>query len=350
MPFNLDLLKELCLVAGAPGQEERVRKIVLREIEPLVDDIRIDSMGNVIAMKKGREPKKVMAAAHMDEIGFIITHLDDKGFARLHALGGFDPKTLTSQRVIVHGKRDIIGVLGTKPVHIMEKEERGKALRVKDFFIDFGMPYHEVKEIVSVGDFVTRERDLIEIGDCVSTKSLDDRVCVFILIETLRQLGTPFYDFYAVFTVQEEIGMRGATTSSRSINPDFGFGLDVTIANDLPGANPHETITSLGEGTAIKLMDSSVISDTRMVAFMKKIANHYNIIHQDEILTAGGTDTAAIQRSGDGAIVGCISVPTRHIHSTVEMCHKNDIHQSIQLLSRCVENMDQFSYDWVDRM
>ncbi|MEM6764582.1 MAG: M42 family metallopeptidase [Bacteroidota bacterium] len=350
MELNLDLLKELCLVAGAPGQEERVRKIVLREVAPLVDEIKIDPMGNIIATKKGKEQKKVMAAAHMDEIGFIITHLDDKGFARFHTLGGFDPKTLTSQRVIVHGKKDLIGVLGSKPIHIMDKEDRGKAPRLKDFFIDFGMPYHQVKELVSVGDFVTRERDLVEIGDCVSTKSLDDRVCVFILIEALRQLGTPTFDFYAVFTVQEEIGMRGAQVSSRSINPDFGFGLDVTIANDLPGVGGHETITRIGEGTAIKLLDSSVISDTRMVTFMKKIASHYNITFQEEILTAGGTDTAAIQRSGEGAIVGCISVPTRHIHSTVEMCHKNDILQSIQLLSRCVENMDQFSYDWVERM
>ena len=346
MAINIDLLTELCLTPGAPGHESEIRKVVLREIESLVDSWEIDPMGNVIAIKKGKSRKKAMAAAHLDEISFIITHLDSKGFGYFHTLGGFDPKTLTAQRVIVHGKKDLIGVMGTKPIHIMTPEERQKAPKIKDYFIDFGMPAEEVKKWVSVGDVVTRERDLVELGNCVSTKSLDNRVSVYILIETLRKLKNPAYDFYAVFTVQEEVGLRGATTSTRKINPDVGFGLDVTIANDLPGAQEHEYITLLGKGTAIKIMDGSVICDPRMVAFMEDTAQAFEIPYQKEVLTGGGTDTGALQRSGDGAIVGCISIPSRHIHSVVEMCHKEDIQHSIDLLTHCIEQLDRLQTTW----
>ena len=346
MALNMELLRELCITPGPPGGEEPIRKIVMREIADLVDDIKVDNMGNLVALKKGKETKKVMAAAHMDEISFIITHIDDDGFARFHTLGGFDPKTLTAQRVIVHGKKDLLGVMGSKPIHLMTPEDRNKAPKITDYFIDFGMSGEKVREIIQVGDKVTRERDLAEIGDTVCTKSLDNRVSVFILIETLRKLQTPAYDFYAVFTVQEEIGLRGATTSARHINPDFGFGLDTTIANDLPTAQEHEKVSSLGKGTAVKIMDSSVVTDSRMVRFMEDVAERHNITAQREILPAGGTDTAALQRSGDGAIVGCVSIPTRHIHSVVEMCHKEDIQGSIDLLTHCVNEMDQFDYQW----
>ncbi len=344
--MNLELLKELCITPGAPGYESNIRKIVLREISSLVDDIQIDYMGNIIALKKGSTEKKAMAAAHMDEISFIITYIDNDGFARFHTLGGFDPKTLTAQRVIVHGKEDLIGVLGSKPIHIMSPEERKKAPQIKDYFIDFGMPGEKVKELIAVGDVVTRERDLVEMGDCVCTKSLDNRVSVYVLIETLKKLETPAFDFYAVFTVQEEVGLRGAATSARKINPDVGFGLDVTIANDVPGAQDHEKITLLGKGTAIKIMDGSVISDSRMIRYMEETAEKYEIPYQREILTAGGTDTAMIQRGGEGAITGCISIPTRHIHSVVEMCHKHDIQHSIDLLTYCLEELDRLSLNW----
>lgn len=343
---QLPLLRELCLAPGPPGHEGPVRDIVLRELEALVDEVRIDNLGNVIAIKKGKTDRRAMAAAHMDEIAFVITHLDKQGFARFHTLGGFDPKTLTSQRVIVHGKEDMIGVMGSKPIHLMTPEERNKAPKLGDYFIDFGMSGEKVKALVQPGDLVTRERDLTMVGEAVCTKSLDNRVSVFILLEALRRMGTPACDFYAVFTVQEEVGLRGATTATRQINPDFGFGLDTTIANDLPHAQDHEFITQLGKGTAIKVMDSSVITDRRMLRFMEQTAKAHSIPHQREILTGGGTDTAAIQRSGDGAIVGCISVPTRHIHSVVEMCHQHDIEASIVLLARCAEQLDQFDPNW----
>lgn len=345
MSLNIALLKEICEVAGAPGYESRVREIVIREVTSLVDEVSVDKMGNVIALKKGAADKKVMIAAHMDEIGFMITHVDEQGFLRFHTLGGFDPKTLTAQRVIVHGKKDLVGVMGCKPIHVMTPEERIKNIQITDFFIDLGMPYDEVIKYVNVGDPVTRQRELIEMGNCVNCKSLDNRVSVFILIETLRQLKAHPYDVYAVFTVQEEVGLRGASVAAHHIEPDFGFALDVTIAFDVPGAKAHEVVTKLGGGTAIKIMDASTICDTRMIAYMKKTAGTHKIKWQPEILTAGGTDTAGLQRNGKfGSIAGAISIPTRNLHQVIEMADKDDILATIALLRHCINDMDTF--DW----
>ncbi|MEM6524058.1 MAG: M42 family metallopeptidase [Bacteroidota bacterium] len=349
MSINVNLLKTICEAPGAPGYESRIREKVIEEITPLVDDVKVDNMGNVIAYKKGKSSEKcAMVAAHMDEIGFMVTHIDDKGFVRFTTLGGFDPKTLTAQRVIIHGKEDIIGVMGTKPIHVMSPEERTKMPKTTDYYIDLGMPKEKVEEVVSVGDPITRERELIEMGDCVNCKSIDNRVSVFILIETLRTLKDPPFDVYGVFTVQEEVGIRGANVAAHTINPDFGFGLDTTIAFDLPGAQPHEKITSLGEGTAIKIMDAMTICDYRMVDYMKNVAEKYKIKWQPEVLTAGGTDTAGLQRMGkNGSISGAVSIPTRHLHQVIEMAHKDDIDASIKLLIACLEGLD--SYDWSHR-
>jgi len=344
---NIDLLKRICETPGAPGYESKIRALVMEEIAPYADELKVDNMGNVVAIKKGKENKRVMIAAHMDEISFMVNHIDEEGFLRFHPLGGFDPKTLTSQRVIVHGKKDLIGVMGSKPIHLMKPEEKGKASSISDYFIDLGMSKDEVKKWVTVGDTVTREGMLIEMGDCVNSKSLDNRVSVYILIETLKALKgkeVP-YDIYGVFTVQEEVGLRGAISSAHWIDPDFGFGLDVTIAFDVPGSQPHESVTKLGKGTAIKVIDGTVISDYRMVNYLKNLAEKYNIQWQPEILPAGGTDTAGVQRNGKkGSIAGAISIPLRHIHQTIEMAHKEDISASIELLKKAVSELDQF--DW----
>tara|TARA_B100001248_G_scaffold88749_1_gene65245 strand:+ start:6191 stop:7234 length:1044 start_codon:yes stop_codon:yes gene_type:complete len=342
---NKKLLAEICEVAGAPGHEQRVREIVLREVRGLVDEIKIDNMGNVVAIKKGQENKRVMIAAHMDEIGFIVTHIDDNGFIYFHTLGGFDPKTLTAQRVIIHGKKDIIGVMGSKPIHLMSTVDRAKVPTIKDFFVDTGRSKKELEKLISVGDTITRERKMIEMGDCLNCKSLDNRVSVFVLIEMLKELQNPPYDVYAVFTVQEEIGIRGANVSSMDINPDFGFGLDTTIAFDTPGSTKQEQVSALGEGACIKVMDSSTVCDYRMVAYMKEISKKKKIKTQLEILPAGGTDTAGIQRMNPGgSIAGAVSIPTRHIHQVIEMVHKKDVRDSIDLLRHCIENLN--TYDW----
>ncbi len=346
--INVSLLKEICEVPGVPGHEQKVRELVQRELKTLADSVYTDNMGNLIALKKGKSSdKKVMAAAHMDEIGFIVHHIDENGFLRFHPLGGFDPKTLTSQRVVVHGKKDVIGVMGSKPIHLMTAEERGKNLTLNDYFIDLGMKKEEVVKLVEVGNVVTRERELIEMGDCVNCKSIDNRVAVFILLETLRELKgkeVPF-DFYGVFTVQEEVGIRGAVVAAHHISPDFSFNIDTTIAFDTPGAKPEESVTKLGDGVAIKIMDSSAICDYRMVKFMKEQAETAKIKWQPELLPAGGTDTAGMQRMAtQGTIAGGVSIPTRHIHSVIEMAHKADIKGNIDLLKICISNLA--TYDW----
>ncbi|MFT7157423.1 MAG: putative aminopeptidase FrvX, partial [Parvicella sp.] len=290
--MNIELLSKICKAPGAPGFEQKIRELVINEVSSLVDSVSTDNMGNVTAFKKGADSsKKIMIAAHMDEIGFIVTHIDDNGFVRFHVLGGFDPKTLTAQRVIVHGKKDLIGVMGSKPIHVMTADERNKVPKTTDYFIDMGMSKEEVEKHVEIGNPITRERDLIEMGDCVNSKSIDNRVSVFILIEMLRNLDTPPYDVYAVFTVQEEVGVRGASVSTQAIQPNFAFCLDTTIAFDVPGAPAHEKVTELGKGAAIKIMDSRTLCDYRMVAFLKQTADTHKIKWQPEILTAGGTDT-----------------------------------------------------------
>ena len=347
--LDIDLLSRVCRVPGAPGYEQRIRQEIIQTVTPYVDEVQIDAMGSVHAIKKSANPnaKKVLIAAHMDEISFITTHIDDDGYIRFHPLGGFDPKTLTAQRVIIHGTEDIIGVMGTKPIHIMKPEERKKMPEISDFYIDTGMKKEDVEKIVSIGNPITRERDLCIMGPCVNAKSLDNRVSVYILIEALKELqGIALdVDVYGVFTVQEEVGLRGAMTAASGVDPDFGINLDVTLACDYPNALPHERITSLGEGTAIKVLDGATICDYRMVELMKTLAKENDIPYQMEILPAGGTDTAGIQRySKGGSIAGGISIPTRYLHQVIEMAHMSDIRATIDLLKVCLGRLA--THDW----
>ena len=346
MAFNFKLLKEISEVPGTSGYESEVRKLIIKRVKPYVDEIKIDGIGNVIAIKKGKSRKKLMIPAHMDEIGFMVRHIDDRGFIKVQTIGGFDPKTLTAQRVIIHGKKPIVGVFGGKPIHLMTPEERGKKLKISDFHIETGYSGKELKKLVAVGDPITRKQELIEMGDCVNGKSMDNRVSVFVLIEALKKLKTkPACDVYGVFTVQEEVGLRGAHVAGHHLNPEFCICLDTTIAYEGPSASPDENITKLGEGTAIKIMDSSAIVDYRMLDFIKKTANKTKIKWQSEIMTRGGTDTGGVQRMAmDGAICGAISIPTRNIHQSVEMCNKDDITASINLLAACCKDIT--NYDW----
>ena len=340
--MDIDLLRELCRIPGAPGFETKIRNFIIETIKNDVDELNIDALGNIIALKKGASKSKLMFTAHMDEIGFIVQHIDDEGFIRFLPLGGFDPKTLSSQRVIIHGKSDVIGVLGTKPIHLMTAEERAKAPIMKDYFIDTGLPKSELDGLISIGDPITRERDLIVMGKCINAKSLDNRISVYSIIQILKKLKTLPHtcDVYAVFTVQEEIGLRGAKTISNQINPNFAINIDTTIAFDVPGSHAHEIVTKLGSGVGIKIMDGSVVSDYRMTAFLKELANKNNIDWQAELLPAGGTDTAVVQTGGRGCICGALSIPTRHIHQVIEMVHIHDVEQVIELSIVAIQNID----------
>lgn len=344
---KISLLNKVCTIPGAPGFEQPIRKFIIDTVTPYVDEVKIDAMGSVHAIKHGTSDKKVMIAAHMDEISFIVTHIDDNGFIKFHTLGGFDPKTLTAQRVFIHGKEDVIGVMGTKPIHVMTPEERTKAPKITDYFIDTGLPVEKVNELISVGDPITREREFIEMGTMANCKSLDNRVSVFILLETLERLKGKQTDatIYGVFTVQEEIGLRGAIAAASGVNPDYAINLDVTLAFDLPGAQPHEKCTSLGDGTAIKVLDGMTVCDYRMVNFMKEVAKNKEIKYQLEVLTAGGTDTAGMQRHANGgSIAGGISIPCRYLHQVIEMVDTRDVEASIDLLEACL--LEITNYDW----
>ena len=350
MKVDLKLLKKICETPGAPGYESKIRSLILGEIQSLTDEYSVDPMGSIIAIKKGQSDRPVMAAAHMDEIGFIVNYIDKDGFVRFQPLGGFDPKTLTSQRVVIHGKKDIPGVMGSKPIHIMKPEDRKKSPELQDYFIDTALPKEELEKFIRPGDTITRMGELVKMGKGLNGKSLDNRISVYILIETLKKLKGKVipYDLYAVFSVQEEVGLRGARTAASGIDPYFGFGLDTTIAYDLPGAQGHEMVTKMGEGAGIKVLDGTAISDYRMVDYLRSLADKHKIKWQTEILPAGGTDTAAVQQNGrGGSIAGAISVPTRYLHQTIEMVHEEDVIHCIELLTHAISNLDKF--DWTHK-
>ena len=352
--MRLDLLKRLCETPGIPGYEERIREIVIPELRETCDEVSTDALGNVIGLKRGTggqggdAARKVMLAAHMDEIGFMVSHVDDQGFLRLQPLGGFDPRALFQQRVLVHTQRGEShrGVLApaAKPAHLLDAAEREKAPKLEQFYVDLALPGERVKELVAVGDMVTLDRTVEEIGDCVIGKAFDDRLSVFIMLEALRALRATQCDVYAVATVQEEVGLRGAQTSAYAIDPDLSVALDVTLAMDLPGASAEGQITRLGAGAAIKLMDSSSISNPRLVRAFRETAEREGLKYQMEILPRGGTDAGAMQRARAGSAAITLSTPTRYVHTVNEMAHKEDVQACIDLLARFLERAHEVEY------
>ncbi|HNR24900.1 MAG TPA: M42 family metallopeptidase [Candidatus Bipolaricaulis anaerobius] len=330
----MELLRKLSEAAGVPGREEEVRTIVRGALKGHVDTVEVDRLGNLIAHKKGQGPK-VVVAGHMDEIGFLVSHVDEEtGFLRIEPVGGFDPRTLIASRVTVHAKGGpLLGLIGTKPVHILTDEERKKEIRIQDLFVDIGLPGKRAAKAVRVGDPVTLVQSFARVGDLVSGKALDDRVGVYVGIEAVRRLKKHQADVYFVGTVQEEVGLRGARASAFAINPDIGVALDVTLACDMPGVSAHEQVTKLGKGVAIKVKDSASISHPGLVRFLVELAEEKKIPYQMEILPRGGTDAGAIQLAREGAAVVTLSVPTRYVHSVVEAAHVDDIEAAIALLA-----------------
>ncbi len=334
----MELLQKLSEASGIPGREEEVRAIARAALTGHVDEMEVDKLGNLIAHKKGKGPK-VVVAGHMDEIGFLVSHADeDTGFLRIEPVGGFDPRTLIASRVTVHAKGGpLTGLIGTKPIHILTEDEKRKDIRVQDLFVDLGLPGKKVAKKVRVGDPVTLVQPFIRVGDLVSGKALDDRLGVYVGIEAVRRLKKHQSDVYLVGTVQEEVGLRGARASAFAINPDIGVALDVTLACDMPGVSAHEQITKLGQGVAIKLKDSASISHPGLVRFLVDLAEEKKIPYQMEILPRGGTDAGAIQLAREGAAVVTLSVPTRYVHSVVEAAHVDDIEAAIKLLTAFLE-------------
>ena len=347
MAINTGLLRALTQTPGIASHEDAVRALVRTELQSLVDDITVDVMGNLLGTRRGTGGPRVAIAAHMDEIGFVVRHIDDAGFLRLQRVGGFDPRVLVAQRVAVSTRTGaaLSGVLqlASKPIHLQQPGDT-KETRLEDLFVDLGLPVEAVNRQVEIGDMVTLDRDLAELGETIVSKALDDRLGVFVMIEALRKARGSAATVVAVASTQEEVGLRGAMTAAHQVDADVAIALDVTIAGDIPGSPPSDVVTRLGGGTAIKLMDSSHIPHPGLVDHLRDIAERNQIPFQLEILPAGGTDAASFQKSQGGAVAGTISIPTRYVHTVNEMAHLTDIQASIDLLAAFLDEAGTRSY------
>jgi tetrahedral aminopeptidase len=338
MHLDYDLLRRLSQAPGVPGREELVRDLIRSELGDRAEQARVDAMGNLIVETGGPEDAPVvMVSAHMDEIGFVVRHIDDRGFLRLQNLGGFDNRNLFARLVRVHPRHGAprVGVMnpGVKPVHIASAEERKKLPELEEFVVDLGVAAEVVKAEVRIGDMVTLEAAFHDLGDVVVGKALDDRSGCWVLVETLRRLEAPAVRVVAVFSVQEEVGLRGAMTSAFALEPDVGVALDTTLAVDTPGTPDHLRVTALGEGVAIKVSDSSSISHGWLVDALADLASRHDIAHQFEVLPRGGTDAGAIQRSRGGVASVTLSNPSRYVHTVTEMLSKRDLEAAVALLT-----------------
>lgn len=334
----MKLLKELCEAPGISGREQAIIDIMTRELKETTDKVKVDKMGNVVGIKKSKKKraKKVMIAGHMDEIGFVVSFIDKDGFIRFAKRGGHIPRTLLSQRVKIFGKEVVTGTVEASPVFLMKQEERSKVPEFKDLYIDTGMNKEELENIVEVGNIIVLDRMFVEQGHICMAKAFDDRIGCYVVLEVMKRLKKTDAEVYAVGTAQEEVGIRGAMSAAKDVNPDFGIALDVTAAMDTPGVSEHEHVTKLGGGVAIKINDQASISNHGIVEFLKGLAKKYDIPYQLEILPFGGTDAAGMQRFGKGPVC-TLSIPTRYVHSPSEIVHKDDIEATINLLVKFIE-------------
>lgn len=337
--MNLPLLKELSEAPGVPGREERIRAILERELIPLCDDVTLDPMGSLIASRKSKAKvaKRVLLACHIDEIGFYVKHVDEKGFLRIHNVGGFDTRNLLARRVRVQAScgEDLFGLLNPsgRPIHIAKEEDKKKIPEISEFLVDLCLPPREVQKKVRVGDPVTLVQEFSEIGDCVSGKCLDNRVAAFVAIEAMRKAKSAKYEIVLAATVQEEVGCRGAGPAAYSAQPDIALAIDTTLCVDVPGVPDDERVTKQGDGVALTLMDSATISDRKLVDDFEAVAKKKRIPYQLSILPRGGTDAAPMQRTRGGYRAMTLSVPTRYIHTVTECIHKRDLEAAIDLLA-----------------
>jgi endoglucanase len=348
--MNLAFLKALSEAPGVPGREERVRDILQREAKGLFDDVSTDPMGNLIATKraKAKGAKRVLLACHIDEIGFYVRHVDDKGFVRVHNVGGFDTKNLSARRVLIQAsgggkQQDVVGLMNPqgRPIHIAKEEDKKKVPEITDFYVDLCLPADEVKSKVRIGDPVTLVQEFDEVGQCVSGKCLDNRVAAFVAVEAVKKLRDahkePEYEVILAATVQEEVGCRGAGPACYTAEPDIAIAIDTTLAVDTPGVPEDERVTKQGDGCALTIADSLTISDRSMIDEFEAVAKKRDIPCQLSILPRGGTDAGPMQRARGGFRTMTLSVPTRYIHTVTECIHKRDLQSAIDLLAAWLE-------------
>ena len=318
-----DLIEKLTEAYGPSGFEDRVRELIRAEVEPYADEVRVDAMGNLIALKQGDGGGlTIMVAAHMDEIGLMITHVTEKGFLRFTNIGGIRRQTLLGGRV-----QFADGTIGV--VYSDRIEDQNKVHPLDKHYIDVGATNREDCSIAA-GDAAGFARPFLVQGSRLTAKSMDDRIGCAVAIEALKRLESTPHDVYFVFSVQEEVGTRGAQTAANAINPDVGIALDVTLTGDVPEARPMAV--SLGEGAAIKIKDSGMIAHTGLVRLMRQRAEEAGIKYQLEVLTGGTTDARPMQIANAGSAAGCISIPCRYVHSQSETVDANDVENSVKLL------------------
>ena len=319
------LIQTLTETFGPSGHEDAVRAVIRAQVEPLADEVRVDALGSLIAVKRAARNggKKILLAAHMDEIGLIVSHVDEKGFLRFTTLGGVPPRTLVGGRVrFLNGTAGIIGgevLENWDKVHILEQ-----------LFIDIGASSSKDVKI-KIGDVAAMERPFLDLGKRIIAKSLDDRIGVAVLIETLRQLKMTPHDVYFVFTTREELSSEaGAAAVTFGIEPDLALSVDVTSTGDTPKG--HKTDVALGKGPAIRIHDPGVLSDPRLVAWIDQTARKNKIPFQRQVSTFGTTDARAMQASRSGVPVSCLAIPCRYIHTPSEMVDMEDVQNTVKLL------------------
>lgn len=331
-------LEELSEAMGVSGHEDEVRQIITDVIADQVDEYRVDSIGNVIALNKGdgSSDLKVMVAAHMDEVGFMISQIEESGMLRFFKVGGLDDRILPAKMVWI-GDKKVPGVIGAKPVHLTERKERDKAIKYKKLTIDIGASSKaEAEKLVQRGDYATFATEFVELDPAgeswrtVRGKAFDDRAGCAVLIELLNT-QYPF-DLYAVFTVQEEVGLRGARVAAFAVEPDLAFVLEGTGANEIPTKKDISPSTRLGHGPAITVMDRSFIADKRLVRLLIDTAKELGIPYQIKQPGIGGTDAGAIHRTKEGVPSVTVSVPCRYIHSPAAILSLDDFDHTAQLV------------------
>lgn len=324
-----ELLKLLTGTYGPSGSEEAIRQVIEKEIKDYVDEIRVDTLGNLIAVKKG-EGKRIMLAAHMDQIGLIVTNIDDNGFLRFFNVGGVSPFNVMHRKVVF--QNGVTGVVGYET-----EIDDLKNLKLNRMYIDIGATNREAAaKNVSIGDVAVYDAPMNESDGRFFGCAMDDRAGCAVLIETMKAVKNTSHEIYYVFTVQEEVGLRGAKTASYAIMPDIGIAVDVTLTGDTPKSRPMAI--KLGAGPAIKVKDSSVLAHPKVKELMIRRAEEAGIPYQLEVLEAGGTDSGAIHLSREGVPSGVISIPCRYVHSAQEMIDKEDLLKAVELLTKILEN------------
>ncbi|MBR4720407.1 MAG: M42 family metallopeptidase [Clostridia bacterium] len=333
-------LEELTNLSGVSGNETEVRDFIIFKITPYADEITVDTMGNVIALKKGDSSKKVMLSAHMDEVGFIISEITEKGYLKFKTVGGIDTRTILAKRLRI-GKNNILGVIGMKAVHLQKKSEREETPEIKDLFIDIGAKDKEdAEKLINLGDYATFETKFEQLSnETVKAKALDDRAGCAVLMETIK--NPVKYDTYFCFTTQEEVGLRGARVVANRINPDIALVVESTSCSDVYGFEPHESVTKLGCGAAVTFMDGTTIVDNAFRKQLFEMAKEGNIPVQYKCSTSGGNDAGRIHLSGKGVKTASVSLPTRYIHSSASVASVKDLNAVLSLVKLFLERIDE---------